>query len=334
MRTVTHNGEIRFRPAQRNLNRTGTAGRSSEQPRPLERDHDASPSSGPNHVRVNSRDYVHSYEGSYADGNDMAGFHIFRNTGSWFEEQMWFLFLVYVIVLFIVAFYVEVMVSFLTDPTDEQLTSGRVSLTITNTIHFFVTLTYVHWMKGGTCWQDHDGDLDHLTLWEQIEAIPNTGWLRFALRNVPAVLCYLACWQSGWEAYICAFNVIVWFFTLLGKLPWMNGVRVLGINSHITDHEPMPMDDEDTLKTSSYHWQGVAETRTMKARKTLTPSPFIRRAQNAVPVYRAIIAKPWIQCFKCQKWRRLPSTSNWECRMNTWRPSFASCDAPEETDYM
>jgi len=45
----------------------------------------------------------------------------------------------------------------------------------------------------------------------------------------------------------------------------------------------------------------------------------------------------WVQCDKCQKWRKLPPDisadempDEWNCSMNTWNPSSASCQAPED----
>jgi hypothetical protein len=48
----------------------------------------------------------------------------------------------------------------------------------------------------------------------------------------------------------------------------------------------------------------------------------------------------WVQCEKCEKWRKLPPDisadelpDTWYCSMNTWNPASASCQAPEdETD--
>jgi hypothetical protein len=107
---------------------------------------------------------------------------------------------------------------------------ARMTFTVTNCIHFAATLIYLHWMKG-SCGEDQ-GDLEHMTLWEQIEATPNTGWLRLGLRLVPTGLCWCACVEAGWELKECIFNVIVWYLTLLGKFPFMNGRRILGINAH------------------------------------------------------------------------------------------------------
>jgi ORMDL family len=197
---------------------------------------DDSTSSGPVRPRLNSRDYVHSYDGAYGDGNDMTGFDLaVRNGGSWWEHQQWFMFVAYVIVLTIVWVYTTMTV--------------MLSWTVTNVLHFSVTLIYLHWMKGGT--HEDQGDLDHLTLWEQIEATPHTGSLRLALRLVPTFVCYMACREAGFSEgpILCALNLAVWYLTLLGKMPWMNGVRIFGINSHITDKERIS-DTKDGKKSN------------------------------------------------------------------------------------
>jgi hypothetical protein len=45
----------------------------------------------------------------------------------------------------------------------------------------------------------------------------------------------------------------------------------------------------------------------------------------------------WVQCERCDKWRKLPPHVSadelpdvWYCNMNTWNPSSAACDAPED----
>mmetsp|Transcript_6736 Transcript_6736/g.16822 ORF Transcript_6736/g.16822 Transcript_6736/m.16822 type:complete len:1251 (-) Transcript_6736:110-3862(-) len=45
----------------------------------------------------------------------------------------------------------------------------------------------------------------------------------------------------------------------------------------------------------------------------------------------------WVQCDKCQKWRKLPAHISadelgqfWNCAMNTWNPDSASCEADED----
>jgi len=45
----------------------------------------------------------------------------------------------------------------------------------------------------------------------------------------------------------------------------------------------------------------------------------------------------WVQCEKCEKWRKLPPymsadelPDSWYCSLNTWNEASASCDAPED----
>ena len=47
----------------------------------------------------------------------------------------------------------------------------------------------------------------------------------------------------------------------------------------------------------------------------------------------------WVQCEKCEKWRRLPPQISaedlpevWHCNMNTWNPASASCDVEEDRE--
>ncbi|ETV68052.1 hypothetical protein, variant 1 [Aphanomyces astaci] len=61
------------------------------------------------------------------------------------------------------------------------------------------------------------------------------------------------------------------------------------------------------------------------------------------PLMKAAPAAPvkeenWVQCDKCQKWRKLPDSvdvsalpTTWYCRMNKWSRKFNKCSAVEET---
>lgn len=178
----------------------------------------------PRRDRVNSRDYTHSYEGNYGSGNeDMVGVDLARTSGGWWKQHQLYIFVTYVVGVFLLEMFVAMLLS----AVDEGL--AKLSFTITNVIHFFVHLVYLHWLKGG--YGELQGDLNAMTLWEQIEGTPGTMSIRFGLRFVPTVLCYSAVIAISWEPYLSAFNIVVWGLTLLGKFSFMNGVRILDINS-------------------------------------------------------------------------------------------------------
>ncbi|CAB9498201.1 Saccharomyces cerevisiae [Seminavis robusta] len=182
------------------------------------------------------RDYIQFHEGSsyYADhGRDSMMGALDAGSASWWENhQQGFLVVAYVTLLLTVAGVVEVLASVL---LLEDSSLQKASLTITNILHFFVTFFYFHWMKGGTCcWQDHDGDLDHfLTLWDQIQFNnPHTARIRLALRVLPTLLCYVACLKVGFgeRPGLCAINIVVWYLTLLSKMPGMTGLVACGMS--------------------------------------------------------------------------------------------------------
>lgn len=184
-------------------------------------------------ARNNSRDYTHSYDGNYGGNEDMIGVDLARTTGGWWEQQKLYIFWWYVVGFS----FVYAMVFMALTTADGALAS--MTFTVTNIIHFSVHLVYLHWMKGG--YMEMQGELEAMTLWEQIEATPGSQWLRFGLRLVPTVLCYCACYEAQWESRICFLNGLIFFFCMLGKFSWMNGVRIFGINRH-------PAIDVDTDK--------------------------------------------------------------------------------------
>lgn len=125
--------------------------------------------------------------------------------------------------------------------------SGHLSWTVTNVFHGFITMLYLHWIKGSPNFYDVSGSgaMNGLTLWEQLyhpgTAAENNK--RFAdsklvLLVVPTILCYAGCAFSSYNRRCCVINVAVWFVCIVAKMPFMHGVRILGINSTvgIDDH--------------------------------------------------------------------------------------------------
>jgi ORMDL family len=107
----------------------------------------------------------------------------------------------------------------------------RSSWTITNAIHTVCTVWCVHWLKGSYLLLDEQGELNGMTIWEQLEATSESGWyMRRSLFLVPTMLCYTACWMHNFDKAVCMANLAFWTIAMVPKLPMMNGVRLFGIN--------------------------------------------------------------------------------------------------------
>jgi hypothetical protein len=102
------------------------------------------------------------------------------------------------------------------------------SWTITNATHCLLSTIYLHWLKGSIF--DTQGDMAALTLWEQLEGRRHTSNVKRVLTMVPTVLCYAACHFGGYEYRVCLLNSCLWIIHCIGKLPFMNGRRLFGIN--------------------------------------------------------------------------------------------------------
>lgn len=167
--------------------------------------------------RTSSHEYVNDYDKSYGIQDDMVGVEIDRC--GWPNEQLWNLFTCYVIAVAVMGMAVLMVVPF-----------SKWCFTVINFLHFLLTLYCLHWSKGG--WSDDQGELSHMTVWEQLAATKGAWNLRFAFRLVPIILCYFACLEVGWDAapLECALNCAVCVFSELGKLPMMDGIRIAGIN--------------------------------------------------------------------------------------------------------
>lgn len=110
------------------------------------------------------------------------------------------------------------------------LQSKITSWTATSAIHTLLTLVYIHWLKGSFL-LDEQGELGAMTAWEQLEAVPHQNVaVRRTLLTVPTVLAYTACVTSQFDPTTCLINVVLWIVAMAGKLPFMNGVRLFGIN--------------------------------------------------------------------------------------------------------
>jgi hypothetical protein len=198
-------------------------------------------SSTPQRPRLNSREIPRSYSGLYGQGgDDLLPFELARNWHTdWLERGGLLLLGTYVggICIFQVVVLAVMESSLLNNnkeiPPDGSTTAKEDlplywSWTVTNAVHCLLTTVYLHWLKGSLF--DEQGEMSAMTLWEQLEGRPNTIVVKRTLTVVPTLLCYAACHFSQYDGRVCLWNVILWSLHVAAKLPFMNGVRVFGIN--------------------------------------------------------------------------------------------------------
>jgi ORMDL family len=112
---------------------------------------------------------------------------------------------------------------------NSKIVSVPESITITHFVHTVFNIIYLHWLKGSL--YDTQGELNALTIWEQLEGTTGTRPLRRMLLVIPTVLCYGSCHIIDYHPRsLCIVNILFWCVTMLAKLPFMNGVRLFGIN--------------------------------------------------------------------------------------------------------
>jgi hypothetical protein len=172
-----------------------------------------------NRPRVNSRDIPRTYSGLYGEGDDLLPFELTRNPNTeWLTNKNgWVVLATYLSVIFMCHLIILTFCEF------------QIAWTVSHTIHFLVSMLYIHWIKGSPNFYEQ-GEMNGMTTWEQLESTKDTSNAKRALFLVPTVLCYLACHFADYDLDVVLWNVGVWCVCILYKLPCMNGVRVLGIN--------------------------------------------------------------------------------------------------------
>jgi hypothetical protein len=176
--------------------------------------------------RINSRDISRTYSGLYGQGDDLLPLEVQRIASP--PSVLMFLFMYITLILFVLLVVILLLHVTVGDAVEESQL-GRASLTLTHAIHLTVTVVHVHWLKGSVF--DPQGEMNALTIWEQLEARGSDAYaIRQVLLIVPTVLCYAACHFSHYEPLAVLANFIMLAIALLAKAPYMNGVRILGIN--------------------------------------------------------------------------------------------------------
>ena len=183
----------------------------------------------PNRARINSRDIARSYAGLYGEaGDDLLPFELSRKQHTdWLEGGGLLLLCCYVVAIFVV----EILSLAILETLENHTLPLYWSWTFTNAFHSLVSTIYLHWMKGSLF--DEHGEMAAMTLWEQLEGRYQTTMAKRVLTTVPSVLCYAACHFSDYDYTVCVVNGVLWSIAMLQKLPFMNGVRLFGINRTI-----------------------------------------------------------------------------------------------------
>ena len=188
----------------------------------------------PRRGRINSRDIPRTYSGLYGKEDDFLPLECHRQQrGAIISQSIWFLLGSYLSLIAVV----------------QQLVSSvlpwSLSWTCTHAIHLVVTIVHIHWLKGSMF--DPQGEMNALTIWEQLEARGSQAKaVRQLLLLVPTALCYAACQFGEFGADLCAANLVLWSIAMLAKMPCMNGVRIFGINRTVgIDDVAEPEEEED-----------------------------------------------------------------------------------------
>lgn len=172
----------------------------------------------PSRPRMNSKDIPRTYSGLYGDESDLLPFELSRNRNTDWMAGGWWLLCTYVGIILVGELVFMAFLPF------------TISWTAAHVTHFVVTLVYLHWIKGSPNFYEQ-GEMNAMTLWEQLESKPcGDGGVKRVLMIVPTLTCYAACHFSLYDAKLCILNSILWIICMLAKMPFMNGVRILGIN--------------------------------------------------------------------------------------------------------
>mmetsp|Transcript_24010 Transcript_24010/g.54621 ORF Transcript_24010/g.54621 Transcript_24010/m.54621 type:complete len:243 (-) Transcript_24010:211-939(-) len=107
---------------------------------------------------------------------------------------------------------------------------ASLSWTAVNVLHGLVTVRLMHWIKGSPDFFSQ-GEMNGLTFWEQLDVGDPFSPKKRTLMAIPTLLCLVACASCDYDALPTALNVATWTVCIFAKMPFMVGVRILGINS-------------------------------------------------------------------------------------------------------
>jgi len=106
--------------------------------------------------------------------------------------------------------------------------SDEIAWTLTNLLHTVITFSVMHWIKGAPF---SSGKYDGLTFWEQIDDGFQFTSTRKFLILVPLILFLLTIDIARFDPFLLTFNVVVSSLIIIPKLPFMDKIRIFGINN-------------------------------------------------------------------------------------------------------
>mmetsp|Transcript_3411 Transcript_3411/g.7076 ORF Transcript_3411/g.7076 Transcript_3411/m.7076 type:complete len:344 (-) Transcript_3411:317-1348(-) len=198
---------------------------------------------------------------NYKAGSNLLPFELSRNRNTdWIAEGGPSLLLFYLLLILVVLL---TFLAFVPEP--------KLAWTLTNLAHAISTMVYLHWIKGNPAdyMDGTQGEMNAMTCWEQIVSKPAIHHLdtrartysdastgsnmdqhymglrqrmtvaikklrsRDVLCVIPTLLAHASCHVAKYQSEYVLVNVGVWSVVMLPKMPFMNGVRLFGINRTI-----------------------------------------------------------------------------------------------------
>eukprot|EP00695_Tsukubamonas_globosa_P003397 TRINITY_DN610_c0_g1_i1.p1 TRINITY_DN610_c0_g1~~TRINITY_DN610_c0_g1_i1.p1 ORF type:complete len:160 (-),score=23.33 TRINITY_DN610_c0_g1_i1:99-578(-) len=110
-------------------------------------------------------------------------------------------------------------------------TTSAHAWTVVNVAHAFCSFYLLHWIKGVPIeGSDSQGKYDKLTFFEQIDQQRQFTTTKKFLLAVPVGLYILTLYKIGNDPFLLILNTAASAVVIIGKLPFMHRVRILGIN--------------------------------------------------------------------------------------------------------
>ena len=255
----------------------GVSGHESHLSNDYSNDGDAAGSSSGNNMSHHQPSRTNNSNNStYKAGSNLLPFELSRNRNTdWIAEGGPSLLLFYLLLILVVLL---TFLAFVTEP--------KLAWTLTSIVHAVSTMVYLHWIKGNPAdyMDGTQGEMNAMTCWEQIVSKPAKHHLdtrartytdesvdswnsysssisvrqrmtiaikklrsRDVLCIIPTLLAHASCHVAKYQQEYVFVNVGVWAVVMLPKMPFMNGVRLFGINRTIgIDDGDYQAEDYDT----------------------------------------------------------------------------------------